>query len=103
MLTLLKKGMLASLFVAFAIMTLVPAALAQEVPEQPPPEQPPRQQPAPEQPEAIDPDELTDEQIEATAHAFLAVGETDALMLNVCYSAKAGHLQTLVQLARAKA
>jgi transcriptional regulator with XRE-family HTH domain len=36
------------------------------------------------------------------AHAFLAVGGEDALMLNVCYSASAGHLQTLVQLAKAK-
>lgn len=37
------------------------------------------------------------------AHAFVAPGEEDALMLNVCYSPSAGHLQTLVELARAKA
>ena len=34
------------------------------------------------------------------AHAFIAVGEKDALMLNVCYSASAGQLQTLVRMAR---
>ena len=37
------------------------------------------------------------------AHAFLALGDTDALMLNVCYSPSAGHIQTLVELARARA
>ncbi len=36
------------------------------------------------------------------AHAFIAVGDRDALMLNVCYSAAAGHQHTLVQMARAK-
>lgn len=36
-------------------------------------------------------------------HAFIAVGDQDALMLNVCYSASAGQLQTLVQMAKAKA
>lgn len=35
------------------------------------------------------------------AHAFLSAGEGEALMLNVCYSPKAGHMQTLVELARA--
>jgi quercetin dioxygenase-like cupin family protein len=37
------------------------------------------------------------------AHAFLAMGDTDALMLNVCHSPSAGHVQTLVELARARA
>lgn len=36
------------------------------------------------------------------AHAFLALGDEDALMLNVCYSPSAGHIQTLVELARAR-
>jgi transcriptional regulator with XRE-family HTH domain len=34
------------------------------------------------------------------AHAFIAIGEKDALMLNVCYSASACQLQTLVRMAR---
>jgi transcriptional regulator with XRE-family HTH domain len=37
------------------------------------------------------------------AHAFIAVGDKDGLMLNICYSPSAGHLQSLVDLARAKA
>lgn len=37
------------------------------------------------------------------AHASLAIGETDALVINVCYSPSAGHLQNLVDLARASA
>lgn len=37
------------------------------------------------------------------AHAFLALGDGDASMLNVCHSATAGHLQALVQMARSKA
>ena len=36
------------------------------------------------------------------AHAFLAVGDTNALMLNVCHSPAAGYQQTLVQMAKAK-
>ncbi len=34
-------------------------------------------------------------------HASLAIGETEALVLNVCHSPGAGHLQSLVALARA--
>lgn len=37
------------------------------------------------------------------AHASLAIGDTDALVLNVCHSPSAGHLQALVDLARAAA
>jgi quercetin dioxygenase-like cupin family protein len=37
------------------------------------------------------------------AHAFIAVGDKDALMINVCHSAAAGYQQTLVQMAKAKA
>lgn len=37
------------------------------------------------------------------AHASLAIGDTDALVINVCYSPSAGHLQNLVDLARATA
>jgi transcriptional regulator with XRE-family HTH domain len=37
------------------------------------------------------------------AHAFIAVGDRDGLMLNICYSPGAGHLQSLVDLARARA
>jgi oxalate decarboxylase/phosphoglucose isomerase-like protein (cupin superfamily) len=37
------------------------------------------------------------------AHASLAIGDTDALVINVCYSPSAGHLQNLVDLARAAA
>jgi transcriptional regulator with XRE-family HTH domain len=36
------------------------------------------------------------------AHAFIALGDRDALMLNVCYSAAAGHQQALVKMARDK-
>lgn len=37
------------------------------------------------------------------AHASLAIGDRDALVINVCYSPSAGHLQNLVDLARATA
>jgi transcriptional regulator with XRE-family HTH domain len=36
------------------------------------------------------------------AHAFIVLGDRDALMLNVCYSAAAGHQQALVKMARDK-
>jgi transcriptional regulator with XRE-family HTH domain len=36
------------------------------------------------------------------AHAFIALGNRDAQMLNICYSAAAGHQQALVKMARDK-